>query len=482
MKTVGTGAVAFALHGFSSAVAKPWKRPNIIFIMADDLGYNDLGCYGQKKIVTPNIDQLAAEGTMFTQAYAGSTVCAPSRCSLMTGMHNGHNRIRDNLPNSIWLRPDDVTVAEILKQAGYKTGGIGKWSLGNPGSWGVPNYQGFDYWYGQIDQNHAHFYYPDYLWENDEVVMLQKVVIENEVGKLVGNRGGQKMFYTHDLYTEKAIDFIRDNRENPFFLYLSYTIPHFSDYPKDSPDHYLVPSDEPYSKKDWPQIAKNYAAMITRMDSDVGRITALIKEFGLDSNTIIFFTSDNGPYKGVSTPIEFFDSNGVLRGGKRDLYEGGIRVPFIARWPGEIPAGVTNDQIVAFWDILPTLAQIAGLPAPSKIDGISILPSLLGQKQKQHEYLYWDYGHVRKTFKQAIRMDRWKAVRIGVDEPLELYHLRDDPGETTDLAAKHPEIVTKIESLMEKAYAYSPDYPVKGLNGESYRFKQSVGKSKNKKK
>jgi len=290
------------------------------------------------------------------------------------------------------------------------------------------------------------------------------------------------MFYTHDLYTEKAIDFIRDNRENPFFLYLSYTIPHFSDYPKDSPDHYLVPSNEPYSKKDWPQIAKNYAAMITRMDSDVGRITALIKEFGLDSNTIIFFTSDNGPYKGVSTPIEFFDSNGVLRGGKRDLYEGGIRVPFIARWPGEIPAGVTNDQIVAFWDIPPTLAQIAGLPAPSKIDGISILPSLLGQKQKQHEYLYWDYGHVRKTFKQAIRMDRWKAVRIGVDEPLELYHLRDDPGETTDLAAKHPEIVTKIESLMEKAYAYSPDYPVKGLNGESYRFKQSVGKSNNKKK
>lgn len=482
MKTVGTGAAAFALHGFSSAVAKPRKRPNIIFIMADDLGYNDLGCYGQKKIVTPNIDQLAAEGTMFTQAYAGSTVCAPSRCSLMTGMHNGHNRIRDNLPNSIWLRPDDVTVVEILKQAGYKTGGIGKWSLGNPGSWGVPNYQGFDYWYGQIDQNHAHFYYPDYLWENDEVVMLQKVVIENEVGKLVGNRGGQKMFYTHDLYTEKAIDFIRDNRENPFFLYLSYTIPHFSDYPKDSPDHYLVPSNEPYSKKDWPQIAKNYAAMITRMDSDVGRITALIKEFGLDSNTIIFFTSDNGPYKGVSTPIEFFDSNGVLRGGKRDLYEGGIRVPFIARWPGEIPAGVTNDQIVAFWDILPTLAQIAGLPAPSKIDGISILPSLLGQKQKQHEYLYWDYGHVRKTFKQAIRMDRWKAVRIGVDEPLELYHLRDDPGETTDLAAKHPEIVTKIESLMEKAYAYSPDYPVKGLNGESYRFKQSVGKSNNKKK
>ena len=482
MKTVGTGAAAFALHGFSSAVAKPRKRPNIIFIMADDLGYNDLGCYGQKKIVTPNIDQLAAEGTMFTQAYAGSTVCAPSRCSLMTGMHNGHNRIRDNLPNSIWLRPDDVTVAEILKQAGYKTGGIGKWSLGNPGSWGVPNYQGFDYWYGQIDQNHAHFYYPDYLWENDEVVMLQKVVIENEVGKLVGNRGGQKMFYTHDLYTEKAIDFIRDNRENHFFLYLSYTIPHFSDYPKDSPDHYLVPSDEPYSKKDWPQIAKNYAAMITRMDSDVGRITALIKEFGLDSNTIIFFTSDNGPYKGVSTPIEFFDSNGVLRGGKRDLYEGGIRVPFIARWPGEISAGVTNDQIVAFWDILPTLAQIAGLPAPSKIDGISILPSLLGQKQKQHEYLYWDYGHVRKTFKQAIRMDRWKAVRIGVDEPLELYHLRDDPGETTDLAAKHPEIVTKIESLMEKAYAYSPDYPVKGLNRESYRFKQSVGKSKNKKK
>ena len=465
LKTIGMGAAALALPQFVFADQAPIMRPNIIFIVADDLGYGDLGCYGQNKIKTPNIDKTAEEGMLFTQAYAGSSVCAPSRCSLMTGMHNGHNRIRDNLPNSIWLRPDDLTVAEILKRAGYKTGGIGKWSLGNPGSWGIPNYQGFDYWYGHINQDQAHFYYPDYLWENDKVVLLQKVVIENEVGKLKGNRGGENKFYTHDLFTEKAIGFIKKNRQNPFFLYMAYTIPHFSDYPKDSPSHYIVPSDEPYDVEDWPQIAKHYAAMITRMDSDVGRIIAQLKNLGLDSNTAVFFTSDNGPYKGVATPIEFFDSNGIFRGGKRDLYEGGIRIPFIARWPGKIPAGATNDQIIAFWDILPTLAHIAGLPTPSNVDGISILPGLLGQKQKQHEYLYWDYGHVRGTFTQALRMGHWKAVRIGVGQPLELYHLRDDPGETMDSAAKYPEIVKKIESLMEHAYAYSPDYPVKGLNG-----------------
>ena len=465
LKTIGMGAAALALPQFVFADQAPIMRPNIILIVADDLGYGDLGCYGQNKIKTPNIDKTAEEGMLFTQAYAGSSVCAPSRCSLMTGMHNGHNRIRDNLPNSIWLRPDDLTVAEILKRAGYKTGGIGKWSLGNPGSWGIPNYQGFDYWYGHINQDQAHFYYPDYLWENDKVVLLQKVVIENEVGKLKGNRGGENKFYTHDLFTEKAIGFIKKNRQNPFFLYMAYTIPHFSDYPKDSPSHYIVPSDEPYDVEDWPQIAKHYAAMITRMDSDVGRIIAQLKNLGLDSNTAVFFTSDNGPYKGVATPIEFFDSNGIFRGGKRDLYEGGIRIPFIARWPGKIPAGATNDQIIAFWDILPTLAHIAGLPTPSNVDGISILPGLLGQKQKQHEYLYWDYGHVRGTFTQALRMGHWKAVRIGVGQPPELYHLRDDPGETMDSAAKYPEIVKKIESLMEHAYAYSPDYPVKGLNG-----------------
>ncbi|MBN2132335.1 MAG: arylsulfatase, partial [Sedimentisphaerales bacterium] len=415
IKTLALGTASIALHRFARGAVASSIRPNIVFIMADDLGYNDLGCYGQEKIQTPNLDRLAHEGIRFTQAYAGSTVCAPSRCSLMTGMHNGHNRIRDNLPHGVFLRPDDLTVAEKLKQAGYATGGIGKWGLGNPGSWGIPNYQGFDYWYGHLNQDQAHYYYPDYLWENDEVVLLQKVVIENEVGKLKGNRGGENVYYTHDLFTEKALDFIQKNRENPFFLYLSYTIPHFSDYDKDTPEHYIVPSDEPYSDRPWPQIAKNYAAMITRMDADVGSICDRLRDLGLESNTLVIFTSDNGPYLDSGIPVEFFQSNRPFRGGKRDLYEGGIRVPFIARWPGRIPAGKTSDEILAFWDILPTFTELAGLPVPETIDGISMLPALLGQPQtRNHEYLYWDYGHVRETFKQALRIGHWKAVRVGI--------------------------------------------------------------------
>jgi arylsulfatase A-like enzyme len=412
--------------------------------------------------LTKNIDGLAREGIRFTQAYAGSTVCAPSRCSLMTGMHNGHNRIRDNLPHNVWLRPDDLTVAEVLKQAGYKTGAIGKWALGDPGSWGVPNYQGFDYWYGHLKQDLAIYYYPTHLWENNRIVMLQDLVMVNDVGKMVGNRGGQRIKYTHDLFTEKAVSFIERHREDPFFLYLAYTLPHFSDYPADSPDHYMVPSDEPYTDKDWPQIAKNYAAMISRIDRDVGRIMALLKRLGIDENTIVFFTSDNGAYLGSMPPKEFFYSNGMLRGGKRDLYEGGIRIPMIARWPGKVPAGCVSEQIWAFWDFLPTAAELAGLPVPKDMDGISMLPALLGEPQKSHEYLYWDYGHVRKTYKQAVRMGDWKGVRNGAKSPVELYNLASDLGETKNVASKHPQIVSQIEEIMKTAPSDSEDYPIGG--------------------
>jgi len=463
LKAVSAAAAAIATPALLRAAAAPKQKPNILLIVADDLGYNDVGCYGQKKILTPNIDKLAAEGTMFTQAYAGSTVCAPSRCSLMTGMHNGHNRIRDNLPHSVWLRPDDFTVAELLKQAGYATGGIGKWGLGNPGSWGVPNYQGFDYWYGHLNQDQAHFYYPDYLWENDKVRLLEKVIIKNEVGKLVGNRGGTNMFYTHDLFTEKAVSFVEQHREDPFFLYLAYTIPHFSDYPRDTPDLYIVPSDKPYTDKDWPQIAKNYAAMITRMDRDVGRIMKLLKKLGIDDNTLVIFTSDNGPFKGSPTAIEFFDSNGPLRGGKRDVYEGGIRIPMIARWTGHVPAGRVSDQVMAFWDFLPTAAELVGLQAPKGIDGISMLPAILGKKQKSHEYLYWDYGHVRKTYKQAVRMGKWKGVRIGSKSAIELYDLSSDIGESRNVAAEHPDVVSQIERIITDARGESEDYPIGGV-------------------
>ena len=438
-----------------------YPRPNIIFIMADDLGYGDLGCYGQEKILTPHIDQLSAEGMRFTQAYSGSTVCAPARSSLLTGFHNGNNRIRDNLPHGIYLRPDDFTIAEMFKKAGYKTGGVGKWGVGIPGTWGLPNMQGFDYFYGHYNQDQAHFYYPDYLWENDRLVLLQELVIIDEVGKIVGNRGGENRFYTHDLFTQKAMDFIDRNADNPFFLYLSYTIPHFSDYPKDTPEHFIVPSDEPYTDRDWQQIEKNYAAMITRMDRDVGRIMEQLRGLGLESNTLVIFTSDNGSYQGVPTPIEFFNSNGPFRGGKRDNYEGGIRIPFIARWKNVIPEGVENDKVIAFWDMMPTFADIVNYPGIIKTDGLSFWPDLRGGKGEEHDYLYWDYGHVRETFMQALRYGKYKlhSISRGDEIRYELYDLEVDPGESDNLVNKRPEIVEKMKHLMNQAYTFSDDYP-----------------------
>ena len=453
------------------------SKPNVIFIMADDLGYGDLGCYGQDKILTPNIDRLAKEGMRFTQAYAGSSVCAPSRSSLMTGFHNGHNRIRDNLPHGVYLRPNDFTLAELFDNAGYTTGGIGKWGLGVPGTWGLPNQQGFDYWYGHINQDQAHFYYPDYLWENNKLVLLQELVIENEVGKIRGNRGGENIFYTHDLFTEKSIKFIEENQDKPFFLYLPYTIPHYSDYPKDSPDHFMVPSDAPYTDKNWPQMAKNYAAMITRLDRDVGRIIELLKRLNIDENTLVIFTSDNGPYQGVPTPIQFFDSNGIFKGGKRDLYEGGIRIPFIASWKNVIPKGKVNDKIIAFWDLLPTFAELIDYPDSLATDGISFLPDLKGGKSKDHEYLYWDYGHVRPTFKQAVRHRNYKGIRIenGGQASFALFDLNKDASEQHNVAENFPNEVVQIKSFMKRAYTATEDYPERSKDKTKSGFPQVPG-------
>ncbi len=451
--------IALCLFVLHAGLAGQSNKPNIIFIMADDLGYGDLGCYGQDKIQTPNIDKLAMEGMRFTQAYAGSSVCAPSRCSLMTGMHNGHNRVRDNIPHGIFLQPDDFTLAELLKQAGYRTGGIGKYSLGDPGSWGVPLNQGFDYYYGQLNQDQAHFYYPHYLWENDKVELLS------------GNRAEQKKEYTQDLYTEKALTFIEENQQHPFFLYLPYTIPHFSDYPADTPDYYIVPSDEPYSDKEWSQTSKNYAAMITRLDGDVGKIMALLKEQGIDGNTLVIFTSDNGPLTKVPDAYEFFDSNGSLKGGKRELYEGGIRVPFIVRWKEEVPESAVSDEIITFWDIMPTFAEIIDYPAEIRSDGISFLPSLSGGAKEDHDYLYWDYGHVRKKYIQAVRYDNYKGIRNitrdGVD--FELYDLAKDPGEENNIANRNADLVNKVIAMMDGAYDYNEAYPRK-TDRDEYRI------------
>jgi len=366
----------------------------------------------------------------------------------MTGMHNGHNRLRDNIPHGVFLLPDDVTVAEVLKKAGYTTGAIGKWSLGNPGSWGVANYQGFDYFYGHLNQDQAHFYYPDYLWENDQVDLLS------------GNRGTKKNEYTHHLFTNKALKFIDDNHKNPFFLYLSYTLPHFSDYSGNSPESQIVPSDEPYSNKDWPQVEKNYAVMVDMIDKDVGKLLEKVKQLGLDSNTIVFFTSDNGPNTSKSHDPEFFESNGIYKGYKRDMYEGGIRIPMIVRWPGKISPGTVSDEVWAFWDFLPTAADLSGLPFENNTDGISVLPALLGKLQKSHEYLYWDYGHVRDEFLQAARWDSWKGIKNNATKQIEIFNLDDDPGETQNLAEQRPDLAKQFEEILLKAYEPSSQYPV----------------------
>jgi arylsulfatase A-like enzyme len=422
-------------------------RPNIVFILADDLGYGDLGCYGQTRIETPNLDRLAAAGMRFTQCYAGSTVCAPSRASLLTGLHTGHVLIRGNA--TVPLRAEDLTVAEVLQRAGYKTGAFGKWGLGLAGSTGTPNRKGFDEWLGYLSQTHAHDYYPTQLYRNDLLLVLDR--------NLYGNKGQ----YSHDLFSLTASNFVRVNKYFSFFLYLAYTIPHANnELGRKTGNGMEVPSDEPYSRQPWPQPEKNKAAMITRLDRDVGALVSQLKALRLETNTVIFFTSDNGPHKEGGVNPAFLNSSGPLRGIKRDLYEGGIRVPMIVSWPGHVPAGVVSDQVWAFWDFLATAADVAGLPPPPGTDGISMLPTLLGRKQtNQHEFLYWEF-HERGS-KQAVRMGDWKAVRPEPGRPLELFNLKADPAETTDLAAQHPQVVARMEDYLRTARTESARWPLR---------------------
>jgi arylsulfatase A-like enzyme len=429
-------------------VAVP-DKPNIVFILADDLGYGDLGCYGQQVIQTPNLDRMAAEGMIFTDHYAGSTVCAPSRCCLMTGLHTGHAHVRGNA--RVPLRPGDVTVPELLKQAGYTTGIIGKWGLGEPDTTGIPNRKGFDHWFGYLNQRHAHNYYPEYLWRNEE-----KLELSNEV-EPVNPPGGvatKRVQYSHDLFTADALNFIEQNRNRPFFLYLTYTIPHANN--EAGTKGMEVPSYVPYANENWPEAQKGHAAMITRMDRDIGRLLARLKALGLDEKTLVLFSSDNGPHKEGGADPAFFNSSGPLRGHKRDLYEGGIRVPLIARWPGYVPAGSGTDHVSAFWDFLPTCCDLAGIVPPEGIDGISILPTLLGRRERQrrHRYLYWEFHEQGK--KQAARIDDWKGVRLNVaknpDGPIELYNLASDIGEQRDVAAEHPGIIRRMAVIMATAH------------------------------
>jgi arylsulfatase A-like enzyme len=431
-------------------------RPNIIFIQADDLGYGDLSCYGQRKFRTQNIDRLAAEGMRFTQYYAGSTVCAPSRSALMTGQHTGHTRIRGNARHP--LLPVDVTVAETLKSAAYKTALIGKWGLGEAGTTGVPNRQGFDYFFGYLNQRHAHNYYPTFLWRNEKRIDLRNLVPDEDAeGSGVSSN---RVDYSHDLMAEEALKFIEGNGGGPFFLYLAFTIPHANNEAKNKGME--VPDLGEFASEDWPDQEKAKAAMITRLDRDIGRLMALLKKLGIDDNTLVFFTSDNGPHREGGADPDFFDSNGPLRGIKRDLYEGGIRVPMIARWPKRIKAGAKSDQVWAHWDLLPTLAEVAGVKPPADIDGVSMFNALRGRRQRDHEFLYWEFHE--RGFSQAARMGDWKAVRKTPGSPLELYDLKNDLGEQNDVAVKHSEVVKKIEEYLRTARTESELWPTKKGN------------------
>ncbi len=434
-----------------------WRRPSIVFILADDLGYGDLGCYGQTQIKTPNIDKLAAEGMRFTDFYAGCTVCAPSRASLMTGKHTGHTRIRGN--GDISLQTGDTTIAEILHKESFRTAAIGKWGLGNRGTPGVPARKGFDQWFGYLDQVAAHNYYPmqlDRTGDGHDGVM--------EVSE---NFGGARGRYSNDYITQAGSNFCRINvpdrfnHYRPFFLYLAYTLPHANnELGQKTGNGMEVPSDAPYSNEPWPQPEKNKAAMITLLDAYVGELMAVLKKYKEDENTIVIFTSDNGPHNEGGVSSKFFKSGGPLRGIKRDLYEGGIRVPLIVWWPGRVKAGATTALPCAFWDFMPTFAELYGIAPPKDTDGISFLPTLFGQTQtNRHEFLYWEFHE--SGFKQAVRMEDWKAVRFGEDGPLELYNLKTDLGEKTDVADKNSDIVAKIEAYLKTARTVDTNWPAK---------------------
>ena len=477
------------------------RLPNVIYILADDLGYGELGCYGQEKIKTPNIDRLAAEGMRFTQHYCGNAVCAPSRCSLMTGKHPGHAYIRTNrrakLPDELKAKyglefagqepiPDaEVTIAEMLKQQGYATAAIGKWGLGQFGTTGDPNRQGFDLFFGYNCQAHAHSYYPAHLWRNHEKILLNnhppvpgharlpQGADPNDPASYAPFKGSD---YAPDRMIDVALRFIRENKDRPFFLYFPSTIPHLALHvPDEELKPYLGQWEETpfvggkgygYTPHRTPRAA--YAAMISRLDKDVGRIMALVKALGLDDNTIVMFSSDNGTtHLEQEVDYEFFHSVGPLRGLKGSLYEGGIRVPMIARWPGKIPAGTTSDHLSAFWDVMPTIAELTGVKPPAGIDGISFAPTLLGrpEQQKEHEYLYWEFPSYGGQ--QAVRMGDWKGVRQNMlrrnnPDPLkiELYNLKDDVGESRDVAADHPEIVARIRAIMQAAHVPSKLFPM----------------------
>jgi len=456
------GVVALGAGGVgeSHAQATATRRPNILLIQADDLGYGDIGAYGQGRFETPVLDRLAREGIRFTQYYAGSAVCAPSRAALMTGLHTGHGYIRGH--GDVPLRPQDTTLAEVLHAAGYRTAVIGKWGLGRPGSTGAPERKGFEYSFGFLDHNHAHRQYTDHLWRNGERVPTDP-----------------ERDYVNDLFTRDALAYLDRDDPRPFLLYLNYTVPHaelrvpeesvepfrdrFPEFPFTNPraDARASGPDEVslgYRSQPAPRAA--FAAMVTRMDRDIGRLLDELRARGLDGETLVLFASDNGPTVAGGADPEFFRSAGGLRGAKGSLYEAGIRVPMIARWTGVIPEGRVSDQVWAHWDILPTLAELAGARTPSGLDGVSMLRALRGEPQPAQPFLYWEFEG--GGFQQAARMGAWKSVRPGRLAALELYDLQTDPAEREDVAAAYPDIVARMERQMAASRTESELWPRPG--------------------
>jgi len=453
---------------------KTLQSPNIIYILADDLGYGDLGCYGQELIQTPNIDRIAAEGIKFTQHYAGCTVSAPSRSSLMTGLHTGHAPIRGNnaairfpeMKEGQFPQPGNTyTIAKMLKEGGYATGCFGKWGLGFPGSEGAPENQGIDEFFGFNCQALAHNYYPYYLWHNKDTVWLK------------GNEGMKKGEYAPDIIHKEALKFINNNKNRPFFAFLTYILPHaelvspeddisdmykgkFPETPWQGVDSGPNYRKGPYESSQNPRT--DFAAMVSRLDRYVGEVIEELKKSGLDNNTIVIFTSDNGPHQEGGADPDFFQSYGPLRGIKRDLYEGGIRVPMIVRYPGKIKAGSITDHVSAFWDVMPTLAELTGTKAIENTDGISFVPTLFGKSgQKKHEYLYWEFHE--QGGKIAVSKGNWKAIWFNANNPekttIELYDLSKDIHEDNNLADLHPEIIAGLDQIMRKAHTESKAFP-----------------------
>ena len=434
-------------------------RPNIVLVQADDLGYGDLSVYGQANFATPALDRLAAEGIRFTEYYAGSTVCAPSRTALMTGLHTGHASIRGN--GEIPLRDEDTTVAMALRDAGYRTAVVGKWGLGKPGTGGDPGKKGFDYAFGFLDHRHAHRQFTDHLYRNGEQVPTS----------LEGD-------YVNDLFTREAAAFIEQPDPRPFFLYLNYTVPHaelrvpedslapmrgkftetpFANATADGKPTGLDTASLGYRSQPTPKAA--FAAMITRMDRDIGTLRDRLRARGLEPRTLFMFVSDNGPHREGGGDPAFFKSSGGLRGIKRDLYEGGIRVPMIASWPGTIPAGRVSPHPWAHWDLFPTFAELAGAKTPAGLDGVSMARALRGQSAPEHAFMYWEFHE--RGFQQAVRMGRWKAVRPAKDAALELYDLKTDPGEQHEVSGAHPDVVKTIEQYLRTARTESAQWPIK---------------------